>query len=112
MDVGSRSDGRTVVIPNSRRERNKKTWRILSAASVTFLGLVLLLPAPPVRAQELQVEVVQPPTSFLTADRGKEDGKIEPSGVATIGDGKFILVACDKTHASASSKRSPDGSSS
>jgi len=88
--------GRTVVIPNSRRERNKKTWRILSASYVTFLGLVLLLPAPPVRAQELQVEVVQPPTSFLTADTGKEDGKIEPSGVATIGDGKFILVACDK----------------
>src|SRR5262249_42786969 len=88
--------GRTVVIPNSRRERNKKMWRILSASCVTLLGLVLLLSAPPVRAQELQVEFVQPPTSFLTADTGKEDGKIEPSGVATIGDGKFILVACDK----------------
>ena len=88
--------GRTLVIPNSRRERNKKMWRILLWSCVTFLGLVLLLSAPPVQAQELQVEFVQPPTSFLTADTGKEDGKIEPSGVATIGDGKFILVACDK----------------
>jgi hypothetical protein len=33
---------------------------------------------------------------FLTADTGSVNTKIEPSGVATIGDGKLILVACDK----------------
>ena len=71
-------------------------WRILSSSRVTFLGLILLLPALTVRAQELQVEVVQPPMPFLTADTGKEDGRIEPSGVATIGDSKFLPVACDK----------------
>ena len=70
--------------------------RILPSSCTPILGLILLLPALAVRAQELQVEVVQPPTPFLTADTGKEDGKIEPSGVATIGDGKLLLVACDK----------------
>src|SRR5215475_657077 len=71
-------------------------WRILPVSCVTFLGLILLLPALAVRAQELQVEVIQPPMPFLTADAGREDRKIEPSGVATIGDGSLLLVACDK----------------
>lgn len=71
-------------------------WRILPTSCVTFLGLVLLLPALPARAQELQVEIAQPPIPFLTADTGKEDRRIEPSGVATIGDGSLLLVACDK----------------
>ena len=71
-------------------------WRILPASCVTFLGLVLLLPTLAVRAQEVQVEIVQPPMRFLTADTGREDRKIEPSGVAPIGDGSLLLVACDK----------------
>src|SRR5215467_14544237 len=96
MDAGSRSHGRTVVIPNSRRERNKKMWRILSASCVTFLGLILLLTTLPVRAQEIQVEIAYPPMPFLTADTGSQDRKIEPSGVAAIGDGSLLLVACDK----------------
>jgi hypothetical protein len=33
---------------------------------------------------------------FLTADTGSQDRKIEPSGVARIGDGSLLLVACDK----------------
>jgi hypothetical protein len=36
------------------------------------------------------------PMRFLTADTGREDRKIEPSGVAPIGDGSLLLVACDK----------------
>ena len=71
-------------------------WPILPASCVTFLGLILLLPALAVRAQEVQVEMIQPPMPFLTADTGSEDRKIEPSGVATIGDGSLLLVACDK----------------
>ena len=70
--------------------------RILPASCVTFLGLVLLLPTLAVRAQEVQVEIVQPPMHFLTADTGREDRKIEPSGVALIGNGRLLLVACDK----------------
>src|SRR5262249_60149857 len=71
-------------------------WRILPASCVTFFGLILLLPALAVRAQEVHVEMIQPPVPFLTADTGSEDRKIEPSGVATIGDGRMLLVACDK----------------
>src|SRR5262245_50279534 len=71
-------------------------WRILPVSCVTFLGLILLLPALAVRAQEVQVEMIQPPMPFLTADAGSVDRKIEPSGVATIGDGSLLLVACDK----------------
>src|SRR6516165_7412284 len=70
--------------------------RILSASSLLILGLSLLLSALAVRAQEVQVEIVQPPMRFLTADTGKEDRRIEPSGVAAIGDGSLLLVACDK----------------
>ena len=70
--------------------------RILPASCAPFLGLVLLLPTLAVRAQEVQVEIVQPPMRFLTADTGSEDKKIEPSGVAPIGDGSLLLVACDK----------------
>ena len=71
-------------------------WRILPASCVKFFGLVLLLPTLAVRAQEVQVEIVQPPIRFLTADTGTEDRRIEPSGVAAIGDGSLLLVACDK----------------
>ena len=71
--------------------------RILSASRVTFLGLLLLLPTLAVRAQEVQVEIVQPPMHFLTADTGREDRRIEPSGVAAIGDGSLLLVALIKT---------------
>src|SRR5262245_20347270 len=85
--------GRTVVIPNSRRERSKKMWRILSSSRLTCLGLILLLTTLPVRAQEIQVEIAYPPMPFLTADTGSEDRKIEPSGVAAIGDGSLLLVA-------------------
>jgi hypothetical protein len=70
--------------------------RILPVSCVTFLGLVLLLPSLAVRAQEVQVEMVQPPMRFWRADTGMEDRKIEPSGVAPIGDGSLLLVACDK----------------
>ena len=70
--------------------------RLLPASCVTFLGLVLLLPSLAVRAQEVQVEMVQPPMRFWRADTGMEDRKIEPSGVAPIGDGSLLLVACDK----------------
>ena len=70
--------------------------RILSASSLPILGLSLLLSALAVRAQEVQVEIVQPPMRFLMADTGREDRKIEPSGVAPIGDGSLLLVACDK----------------
>jgi hypothetical protein len=44
----------------------------------------------------MQVEIAQPPMPFLTADTGNIDRKIEPSGVATIGNGSQFLVACDK----------------
>ena len=71
-------------------------WRILPASCGTFLGLVLLLPALAVRAQEVQIEIAQPPMPFLTTDTGREDRRIEPSGVAAIGDGSQLLVACDK----------------
>src|SRR5262245_2095142 len=70
--------------------------RILTSSSVKFLGLVLLLPTMAVTAQEIQVEIAHPPMPFLTADTGSEDRKIEPSGVARIGDGSLLLVACDK----------------
>jgi hypothetical protein len=76
--------------------KDKKMGRILLASCVLFLGLVELLPTLAVRAQEVQVEIVQPPMRFLTADTGLEDKKIEPSGVASIGDGSLLLVACDK----------------
>ena len=69
--------------------------RILASFTLVF-GLVVLLPVLAVRVQEVQVEIVQPPMRFLTADTGREDRKIEPSGVATIGDGSLLLVACDK----------------
>ena len=69
--------------------------RILASFTLVF-GLVVLLPALAVRAQEVQVEIVQPPMRFLTADTGREDRRIEPSGVAPIGDGSVLLVACDK----------------
>src|SRR5215470_15319220 len=88
--------GRTLVIPNSRRERNKKMRRILPSSCTPILGLILLLPALSVRAQEIQVEIAYPPMPFLTADAGSIDRKIEPSGVAAIGDGSLLLVACDK----------------
>ena len=71
-------------------------WRILPASCVTFLALVPLFPTLAVKAQEVQVEIAQSPIPFLTADTGREDRKIEPSGVATIGDGSLLLVACDK----------------
>ena len=70
--------------------------RILPASCAPFLGLVVLLLALAARAQEVQVEIVQPPMRFLTADTGREDRNIEPSGVAPIGDGSLLLVACDK----------------
>ena len=69
--------------------------RILASFTLVF-GLVVLLPALAVRAQEVQVEIVQPPMRFLTADTGREDRRIEPSGVASIGDCSVLLVACDK----------------
>ena len=69
--------------------------RILASFTLVF-GLVVLLPALAVRAQKVQVEIVQPPMRFLTADTGREDRRIEPSGVAPIGDGSLLLVACDK----------------
>ena len=69
--------------------------RILASFTLVF-GLVVLLPVLAVRAQEVQVEIVQSPIPFLTADTGREDRKIEPSGIATIGDGSLLLVACDK----------------
>jgi hypothetical protein len=50
-----------------------------------------------VRAQEVQVEIVQPPLRFLTADTASEDKKIEPSGVEPIGDGNLLLMADDKS---------------
>src|SRR5262249_23978325 len=78
-----------------RRTRNM--WRILPVSCVIFLGLILLLPGLAVRAQEVQVEMIQPPMPFLTTDAGTEDRKIEPSGVAPIGDGGLLLVACDKS---------------
>jgi hypothetical protein len=71
-------------------------WPILPASCVTFLGLILLLPALTVRAQEVQIETIQPPMPFLIADTGGEDRRIEPSGAATIGDGSQLLVVCDK----------------
>jgi hypothetical protein len=80
--------------------KDKKMGRILLASCVLFLGLLELLPTLAVRAQDVQVEIVQPPMRFLTADTGREDRKIEPSGVAPIGDGSLLLVACDKKHVS------------
>jgi hypothetical protein len=70
--------------------------RILPALCALFLGLVMLIPGLVARAQEVQVEIAQPTVHFLTADIGREDHKIEPSGVAPIGDGSLLLVACDK----------------
>jgi hypothetical protein len=70
--------------------------RILPPSCAFFLGLVILIPTLAARAQEVQVEVAQPTLHFLTADTGLEDNKIEPSGVAPIGDGSLLLVACDK----------------
>src|SRR4029450_9029571 len=69
--------------------------RILASFTLVF-GLVVLLPALAVRAQSVKVEFVEPPMRFLTADTGREDREIEPSGVAPIGDGSLLLVACDK----------------
>jgi hypothetical protein len=70
--------------------------RILPAFRTLFLGLAILIPALAAIAQEVQVEVAQPTLHFLTADTAREDNKIEPSGVAPIGDGSLLLVACDK----------------
>jgi hypothetical protein len=71
--------------------------RILPTSCALFLGLVVLLPALAVRAQEVQVEVAQPPVRFLTADTDSEDKRIEPSGVEPIEDGNLLLVADDKS---------------
>ena len=68
--------------------------RILPASCVTILGLVLLLPTLAVRAQEVQVEIVQPPMRFLTADTGREDRKIEPSGSEERRVGKECSLTC------------------
>ena len=68
-----------------------------SLRRIRVLGLVVLLPALTARAQEVHVEVAQPPVRFLTDDTGSEDKKIEPSGVEPIGDGKLLLVADDKS---------------
>jgi hypothetical protein len=73
---------------------NKKMQGMLPALSV--LALVILIPALGPRAQEVQVEIAQPTLHFLTADTGQENRGIEPSGVAPIGDGSLLLVACDK----------------
>jgi hypothetical protein len=70
--------------------------RILPALCALVLGLAILIPGLIARAQEVQVEVAQPTLHFLTADTGREDKRIEPSGVAPIGDGSLLLVACDK----------------
>ena len=70
--------------------------RTLAPWALVF-GLVILFPILAVRAQEVQVEVAQPPVRFLAADTGSEDKKIEPSGVEPIGDGKLLLVADDKS---------------
>jgi hypothetical protein len=75
-----------------RKEENVR--RMLPTPCLFVLGL--LLPALAARAQELQVEIVQPPMPFLTADTGSIDRKIEPSGVEPIGNGKLLLVADDK----------------
>jgi hypothetical protein len=74
----------------------EKMRRILPVSCAPFLGLMVLLSALAVRAQEVQVEVAQPPVRFLTADTGSEDKRIEPSGVEPIGDGNLLLVADDK----------------
>jgi len=71
--------------------------RTLRPSCAFFLGLVILIPALAARAQEVQVEIAQPTVRFLTADTGREDRKIEPSGVEPIGDGTLLLVACDKS---------------
>jgi hypothetical protein len=71
--------------------------RILPSSCALLLGLAVLLPALGARAQEVQVEVAQPPVRFLTADTGQDDKKIEPSGVEPIGDGSLLLVADDKS---------------
>jgi hypothetical protein len=70
--------------------------RILPASCALFLGLVILLSALAARAEEVHVEVVQPPMRFLTGDTGREDRKIEPSGVEPIANGSLLLVADDK----------------
>jgi hypothetical protein len=79
----------------ARSERNKMQ-RTLRPSCAFFLGLAILNPTLAARAQEVQVEVAQPTLHFLAADTGQEDNKIEPSGVASIGDGSLLLVACDK----------------
>jgi hypothetical protein len=68
----------------------------LSTCSL-LLGLVVLLTALGVRAQEIQVEVAQSPVRFLTADTGQEDKNVEPSAVESIGNGSLLLVADDKS---------------
>ncbi|HEY7319817.1 MAG TPA: hypothetical protein VIE89_19780 [Candidatus Binatia bacterium] len=71
--------------------------RVLPVPFALFYGLVILVPVLTARAQEVHVEVVQPPMRFLTAGTGSEEQKIEPSGVEPIGDGKLLLVAEDKS---------------
>jgi hypothetical protein len=68
--------------------------RIPGASCALFFLLAILIPGLVARAQEVQVEVAQPTLRFVTADTGLEDDKIEPSGVAPIGDGSLLLVAC------------------
>jgi hypothetical protein len=77
--------------------KDKEMQRIPPSSCSRLLGLVVLLPALGVRAQEVQVEVAQSPVRFLTADTGQEDKKVEPSGVEPIGDGSLLLAADDKS---------------
>ena len=60
-------------------------------------GLVQLFPTPVVGAQEVHLEVAEPPMRFLTAETGSVDKRIEPSGVEAIGDGRLLLVVDDKS---------------
>ena len=55
--------GRTAVFSKWPARKDKKMWRTLSSY-VTFLALILL-PTLAVRAQEVQVEIAQPPMPFL-----------------------------------------------
>jgi hypothetical protein len=63
------------------------------AGCAFFIGLMVLLLAPAVKAQEIQVEIAQPPVRFLTADTGQADKKIAPSAGEPIGDGSLLVVA-------------------